>query len=467
MSTPTTDTTTPDSAQPPAVSRKALAIGLCAVIVGIAFEAAAVATAMPVAARQLNGLGAYAWAYSLFTIGMLFSTVVCGRLSDRMGPAKPLLVGMIIFGGGLVIGGTSISWPMLIGGRLVQGLGGGMLNTASYVLIAKIYSPAQRPRMFTYISMAWVLPGIAGPAAAAWITRTLGWHWAFFAVLPVLGFGGLMISPTLRLVLRQPRPAPTDPGDEPTNPAPIWAATVAALSAVAIQYAGQRLDLLAIIPAAAGVVGLGISLPRLMPAGFMRLARGLSAVVLTRMMLPGAFFGSEAFIPLMLVEQRHLPLTLAGSVLTIGSIGWFTGAWVQSQRWMNMRRERMVTLGTASVALGVALIAVAALVPSTWVGLIAIAWIIAAFGMGVGTATSTVATMALSSDAQQGRNASSLNLGDALGSGLFVGISGSVFTALRGHHDLASTFGSAFAVMAVVAVLSVAASTRIGKVPHA
>ena len=436
-------------------------------IIGIAFESAAVATAMPVAARQLHGLGAYAWAYSLFTIGMLFSTVVGGRLSDRLGPAKPLLLGMIIFGGGLVVGGTSISWPMLIGGRLVQGLGGGMLNTASYVLIAQVYSPAQRPRMFTYISMAWVLPGIAGPAAAAWITRTLGWHWAFFAVLPVLGFGALMVAPTLRMLSHVPRPDRSgSDSEEPTVPAPIWAAAIAALSAVAIQYAGQRLDLIGIIPAVAGIAGLGFSLPRLMPAGFMRLARGLPAVVLTRMLLPGAFFGAEAFIPLMLVEERHLALTLAGSALTVGSIGWFAGARMQSQRWMTLQRHRMIILGTGCVAAGVGLMAVVSWIPATWVGLVVLAWIIAAFGMGVGTATSTVATMAFSTDAQQGRNASSLNLGDALGSGLFVGISGSVFTALRGHGALSTTFGSAFLVMAVVALLSVAASTRIGRVPH-
>ncbi|WP_188898143.1 MFS transporter [Microlunatus endophyticus] len=456
-----------DRPEPPAVSKRALAVGLCAVIVGIAFEAAAVATAMPVAARQLHGLGSYAWAYSLFTIGMLFSTVVGGRISDRIGPVRPLLLGMAIFGGGLVIGGTSVSWPMLIGGRLVQGLGGGMLNTASYVLIARVFRPEQRPRMFTYISMAWVLPGIAGPAAAAWITRSLGWHWAFFAVLPVLGFGGLLVAPTLRILARSPRPEPTPAdADDHSSPAPIWAAAIAALSAVAIQYAGQRLDLIGIIPALAGIAGLGFSLPRLMPPRFMRLARGLPAVVLTRMLLPGAFFGSEAFIPLMLVVERHLALTLAGSALTIGSIGWFGGAWMQSQRWMTLQRNRMIILGTSCVAVGVALMALVAWVPAIWVGLVVLAWIIAAFGMGVATATSTVATMAFSSDAQQGRNASSLNLGDALGSGLFVGISGSVFTALRGHGALSGTFGAAFLVMAVVALLSVAASTRIGRVPH-
>ena len=76
------------------VSQRRLTIGLCINVVAIAFETIAVATAMPVAARELNGLPYYAWSFSLFLIGMLFATVVTGRLSDRIGPAKPLLVGL-------------------------------------------------------------------------------------------------------------------------------------------------------------------------------------------------------------------------------------------------------------------------------------------------------------------------------------------------------------------------------------
>ena len=80
---------------------------------------------MPVAARDLNGLAYYAWSFSLFVIGMLFATVVAGRLSDRIGPAKPLLVGMVIFVVGLVVAGSAEHMLQLVGGRLVQGLGSG------------------------------------------------------------------------------------------------------------------------------------------------------------------------------------------------------------------------------------------------------------------------------------------------------------------------------------------------------
>ena len=122
----------------PPVSRRALAIGICTTVVAIAFESIAVATAMPVAARDLDGLDYYAWAFSAFVIGMLFATVVAGRLSDRIGPAKPLFAGLAVFAAGLITAGTAEHMLQLIAGRLVQGLGSGVMNTAAFVLIAAI-----------------------------------------------------------------------------------------------------------------------------------------------------------------------------------------------------------------------------------------------------------------------------------------------------------------------------------------
>ena len=72
--------------------------------------------------------------------------------------------------------------------------------------------------------------------------------------------------------------------------------------------------------------------------------------------------------------------------------------------------------------------------------------------------------MTLSEESEQGRNASSLNLSDALGAGLFVGVSGTIFAALHDSGNLALTFGAVLMAMAVVGLLAVLISLRIGPV---
>ncbi len=465
MSTEQTEPTPTAPASGAPVSRRALAIGICTTVVAIAFESIAVATAMPVAARDLNGFEYYAWAFSAFVIGMLFATVVAGRLADRIGPAKPLFVGMAIFAVGLVVAGTAEHMLQLIGGRLVQGLGSGVMNTAAFVLIAHAFDARQRPRMFTYISTAWVLPAFVGPPISAWLTETLSWHWVFFAVLPLVAFGAIVSTPTLLVLIRNftpPEPAPE--GSAAARPAPLWAAGVVALAAAAIQLAGQRLDLVAIGLLVAGLVGLGLSLPRLMPPGFLRWRPGLTAVIWVRALLPGAFFGSEAFLPLMLVEQRQVPLVVAGAMLTVGAIGWTTASWLQSQSWLRVRRDRLITYGTLSVTLGIAICLVAAVVPALWFGVVGLGWLFAGFGMGLATASTGLAVMTLTPAGEQGRNGASLNVGDALGSGLFVGLTGSIFAALHDSGNLSLTFGALLAAMIVVGLAATASSLRIGAV---
>ncbi|GAB3739229.1 MFS transporter [Microlunatus parietis] len=448
----------------PPVSRRALAIGLCTVVVAVAFESIAVATAMPVAAQDLNGLAVYAWAFSLFLIGMLLATVVAGRLCDRVGPVRPFLAGVAIFAAGLVVAATAETMAQLIGARLVQGLGGGVMNVATFVCIAQAFDERSRPRMFSYISTAWVVPSFVGPPVSAWLTHQLSWHWVFWSVLPLVGLGTAFVLPSLVRLHRsrsaEPSPEP-GAGPEERRPAPLWAAVVVAASAAAIQLAGQRLDLVAIGLAVAGLAGLAIALPPLMPPGFLRLRRGLPMVIMSRALLPGAFFGAEVFVPLMLVEQRGIPLILAGAVLTCGAVGWTTGAWIQSRDRIELPRSRLILAGTVCVAAGLVLVAATALLPWLWVGLVAVGWVIGGFGMGLGIASTSIAAMSLAPDDQQGRIASSLQLGDSLGAALFAGVSGSIFAALRGSGDHVLTFGAVMTAMVVVGLLGVGAAARI------
>ena len=470
MATPDTELSSgrdPDTGGSPGgattpVSQRRLIVGVCMTIVAIAFETIAVATAMPAAAQDLDGLRSYAWAFSAILIGSLFATVVGGRLADRIGPAKPFLGGLAVFAGGLVVAGTAGSMAQLIAGRFVQGLGSGALNVSIFVCVAQVFSAQQRPRMFSYISTAWVLPAFVGPPVSAWLTSRLSWHWVFFSVLPLVLLGGAMVLPTILRLMRAFVPSTPAPGSRP--PAPLWSAVVVAAGAAALQLAGQRLDLVAVGLAVLGVTALLVGLPRLMPRGFLRLHRGLSQVIMVRGLLPGAFFGGEAFIPLMLVEQRGVALLLAGAMLTTGAVGWTAGSWLQSRPWLTVRRDRMITIGCFSVALGLAVVGVIAFVAGAPFWFVGVGWVLAGFGMGLSVSSSSLAVMTLSPESEQGRNASSLNLFDALGSSVFVGVAGSIFAGLHAGGNLPLTFGAVLFTMAAIAALAALSSLRIGAV---
>ena len=437
-----------------------MTVGLCTAVTAIAFESVSVATAMPAAARALDGLDLYAWAFSLFLIGQLFATVAAGRLCDRFGPARPMAGGLALFAGGLVVAATASTMVQLVAGRLLQGLGAGTISISLYVVIALVFDAAQRPTVFSFFSTAWVLPSFVGPAVAAWLTHHLGWEAVFWAVLPLVALGAAMMLP---LVFRvSGPPAPADPSHR-SRPAAIWAAGLAAVGATALQVAGQRHTLVGLLLGVGGLLLVAASLPNLMPPGFFRFRPGLPPVITVRALMAGAFFGCEAFVPLMLVEQRQLSLLVAGSTLTAGALGWTAGSWTQSRRRLPLRRDQVIVAGAAALAAGVAAVTLVTAL-ELWVGLVAVGWVLAGLGMGLATASTAVATMALSDTVEQGRNASSLQFGEAFGAGLFVGVGGSVFAALRVGHGPTPVFASVLGTMAVVAVLAVLASLRTGPI---
>ena len=441
------------------MSLRNLTVGLCMTVVAIAFEAIAVATAMPVAARTRR-----ADLLRLVVLSRHDRDAVLHRRhrpaqrSDRTGQAAARWLGDLRGGAGR--GGHRAAYAQLIGGRLIQGLGSGVINTAIFVCVAGVLDPAAAADVHLH------LDGVG----AAIVRRSTGRRLADLGLQLALGVhrraaagrpGRAMVLPTLLIMIRSYRPQEGEPA---ARPAALWAAGLVAVAAAAIQLAGQRLDWLALALLVAGLAGLLVGLPRLMPPGFLRLGRGLPAVIMVRGLLPGAHFGSEAFIPLMLVEQRKISLLLAGAVLTIGSIGWTTGSWLQSRPWLKIRQDRLITYGCLSVAVGVSIVAVVGIWPGLWFGLVGVGWIFAGLGMGLATSSTSLAVMTLSDVSVQGRNASSLNVFDALGTGIFVGLSGTIFAALRPTGNMSLTFGVVYAAMVGVTLLAVGSSLRIGRV---
>ena len=458
----------------PIVSKKSLIVGLCAGVLAIAFESMSVSTAMPAAAEALGQRELYAWVFSLFVIGMMTTTVIGGRIADRYGPALPLYVGFGVFGIGLLVSGFAPTMAVLLVGRTLQGIGSGLINIGWAVVLAHAFDPAERPKIMGLFSTCWVVPSFVGPPISAWLTRTLSWHWVFFSVFPLLVLAAVLCARPLAVLHGQHN---HDAEGEQPQPVPYWAAIATGLGVAALQFGGQQfadaqgsLPVMIWVALAVGAVLLVVGVPPLLPArepsepaSSEPSRRGsLLAVLGSRFLIAGPFFGAQSFLPLMMVEQHGWSLLLAGGLLTIGAVGWTAASWVQSRSISWLPRGRIILLGNVTLAIGLAMLGLGASMPSLGVGVIAIGWVVAGFSMGLAVTSTSLAVLSLSATLAQGRNNAALQVSDNLGSSVLVALAGTIYAASHPSGNLTLTYGILMTAMAVAAVAGVAMSYRIG-----
>ncbi|MGW7197190.1 MFS transporter [Streptomyces chryseus] len=451
-------------------THRALSVGIIAVVLLIAFEATAVGTAMPVAARELNGVSLYAFAFSSYFTTSLFAMVLSGQWADRRGPLAPLATGISAFGAGLLLSGTADAMWLFILGRAVQGLGGGLVIVALYVVVSRAYPSRLQPAILAAFSASWVVPSVVGPLVSGTVTEHLGWRWVFVGIPALVVFPLAIALPAIRRTAS----GPADPG----APVPafdrrrIRLALGISLGAGLLQYAGQDLRWLSLLPAAVGGALLVPAVLGLLPRGTYVAARGLPSVVLLRGIAAGAFIAAESFVPLMLVTQRGLSPTLAGFSLAAGGATWALGSFVQSRPRVEPYRERLVPAGMVLVAAAIAA-APSVLITAVPVWVVAVAWGVGCFGMGLVIASTSVLLLKLSAPHEAGSNSAALQISDGLSNVMLLAVGGAVFAALGGGavgaaHTAAATsashpaaFAAVFLPMAGVALAGAWVGTRL------
>lgn len=200
---------------------RATTLGMVALVGLHAFEALAVAAAMPTVAEALDGLRLYALAFGGTLATSVIGMTLAGRWADHHGPARPLWYGLACFVLGLLLAGFAMRMGMLVAGRLLQGPGAGAISVSLYVMVGRSYPEHLRPKVFAAFSAGWVVPSMVGPALSGLIVQHLGWRWVFLAV-PLLAVpAGLLLRPALARMQPSP-PAP------PTMDAARWCAGPAA-----------------------------------------------------------------------------------------------------------------------------------------------------------------------------------------------------------------------------------------------
>lgn len=442
----------PDETSILSLRYRATTLGMVALVALVAFEALAVAAAMPTVAQALDGLRLYALAFGGALATSVIGMTVAGRLCDQQGPARPLWLGLAFFLSGLVLAGLAPRMGVLVAGRLLQGIGIGAISVSLYVLVARTFPEPLRPKVFAAFSAGWVVPSLIGPGLSGLIVQYVGWRWVFLAV-PVLALpAALLLVPALRASRQDVRK------DAATRPVVRWAVG-AALAALLLYLGGQQQGAAAVLPMTFALVALLACGQRLLPSGTLRLRSGLPSVIALRGIAASAFFGAEAFLPLLLQRQRGLSPLWAGVALSLGALGWFSGSWLQGHQRHGWSRGQLLQAGSWMMCSGL-LVTSLTLQDGVPLPLALLGWSLTGLGMGLVYPSLSVLTLSLSAPHEQGANSSALQLSEGLAVATTLALSGSLFAAFIGGRE---TLGYllCFAVTLALAMLGTVVARRI------
>jgi MFS family permease len=337
----------------------------------------------------------------------------------------------------------------MVAGRVLQGLGGGMLGVALYVGMGQLVPPALHPRMFGLFATAWVLPGLLGPSLAAWLVTHLGWRSVFLVVAAAVPVTAALLLPSLS---RTPRPGAAATQGGSAKRLVGWAA-LGGGGALLLHGAGTAgtagLGLLMLALGAASALTAAL---RLLPAGTLRVAPGLPAVIALRGLLAASFATAEVFLPLLLTREQGWTLAEAGLALSTGALLWSAGSSVQSRLKAPADRRRGLQAGLSLLTLGIALVALQAVLHAAG-GWMVVAWVITGFGIGLSFPMLSVLTLSLAPPDQQGQASSALQLSDALGTSAALALAGALFTRAGGLAGCLAVLGVAGALALSAALL--------------
>jgi MFS family permease len=447
---PSPGETTPDGVMSPGL--RALTVGLVLTVTLVAFEALAVATALPAAEDDLGDVQLYGWVFSAFLLAGLIGIAFAGDRSDIGGPAFPYIAGLVLFGVGLVIGGLAPSMAVLVGARAIQGLGAGAIPAVSYVVIGRAYPERLRARMFALYATAWVVPGLVGPSVAGSVAEYLSWRLVFLGVLPVIAVAGALTVPALANLgpppVRQQRPSLV----------PVSAALAAGAGCI-LTGLTTGTALLAVPLVALGAAVAWKPFRRLLPQGTLTARRGLPAAVMGIILVNFAFLGADAFIPLMLTDVRAQTTVVAGLVITSATLTWTAGTWLMERAGDRFGRDRLIGIGFAMLAAGI--LGVVPVVGSAPVWFTIVTWGIAGFGIGIVYPGLSLAALASTPAGSEGSAATSMKTAEYLAAAMAAGIAGAIVGIGEANDWLAGSLRLTFVLMALISVPGVVLAARL------
>ena len=364
------------------------------VVLGIlapAFAAFITATVLPSAIVEIGGIELYAWASTAYAVGSILGSAGSSVVVRRAGMRRAFLLATGAFVVGAVMCGAAPTMTMVVAGRAVQGLGGGMLIAAAHAMVREMFPEGLWPHMLAAISAAWGTAALGGPALGGALAAHGLWRVAFWSMAPIT-----MVAATLtwRLLGATDR-READEAPVPFGRLSLICASVLCIGSIANTHGVAVRALLLAVAIAALMLALRLEREarvRLLPSGMLSLEKQLGKGYCMIFLLGMSTTPGGVYVPLLVQMLHGISPASAGYLYAVQSLSWTTGTFLTA-RVARERVHRVLVLGPLLMASG--FVALFLTIASGPVAAIAVALLLV--GLGIGTCWTHIGAVVLSS----------------------------------------------------------------------
>ncbi|HVD55390.1 MAG TPA: MFS transporter, partial [Thermoleophilaceae bacterium] len=133
------------------------------------------------------------WVINAYNIVFAVLLVSMGRLADQFGRKRFFMIGMAVFTVGSALCAISWSVEWLVGFRVIQGIGAGILAPLGFAITVLVFPPHQRGRGLALIAVIALVSSALGPVVGGVLIEVASWEWIFLINIP-FGILGILLA---------------------------------------------------------------------------------------------------------------------------------------------------------------------------------------------------------------------------------------------------------------------------------
>ncbi|KUJ12567.1 major facilitator superfamily protein [Mollisia scopiformis] len=169
--------------------------GLCVTSILCALDSTILSTVLPTITSDLHSSSEYVWIINAYTLTFTAIQPLYGQVADIFGRKAAIVVAISLFLLGSGICGGAQSTDMLIGGRAIQGLGGGGLSILPAMVVCDLVPLRERQKYTGLVYGAFAIGTFIGPVVGGVMVDHIPWRFIFWLNLPPAGLAlGLVVA---------------------------------------------------------------------------------------------------------------------------------------------------------------------------------------------------------------------------------------------------------------------------------